>query len=281
MLYSTVHFDTDLPSSATILDTSPDSLTTNNMLPYNETGGKGLEQPATQSSKPPTTTAKSVLHAQSKPSASSMLTSNMAQSTAGSNSTPDPSPQASQKVVLPPGSKASSSESQRGGLSSADQKNSRHASGRCSLNRSPSPTAIEPTKSPTPPSSSRTRRPPTPASSPLRETATQSAELTSARKPAQSLDSYDRSIIAATATLAYFQSKCGEGNSPLDYNDNSCATKVKALTKIAKGLLRFPGETIAISADIFQKSIRLTVAHDSGNSLHCDLDEQGISGPEK
>lgn len=250
------------------------------MLPYNETGGKGLEQPATRSSKPPTTTAKSVLHAQLKPSASSMPTSNMAQSTTGSSSTPDPSSQASQKVVLPPGSEASSSESQSGGLSSADQKNSRHASG-CSLNRSPSPAAIESTKSPTPPSSSRTRRPPTPASSPLRETATQSAELTSARKPAQSLDSYDRSIIAATATLAYFQSKCGEGNSPIDYNDNSCATKVKALTKLAKGLLRFPGETIAISADIFQKSIRLTVAHDSGNSLHCDLDEQGISGPEK
>jgi hypothetical protein len=97
----------------------------------------------------------------------------------------------------------------------------------------------------------------------------------------QSLDAHDTSIIAATATLAYFQGRCGKRKPPAGYTDISCATKVKELTRLSRGLLRFPGETIAISADIFQNSIRLTVAHASGNLPQSQLGKEEREQREK
>lgn len=81
--------------------------------------------------------------------------------------------------------------------------------------------------------------------------------------------------------MAYFQNLCGDGKSPDDFQDNSCATKAKELTKLAKGILRFPGETIAITADVFQNCIRLTVAHDSGNSIQSQFREEERQQPEE
>ncbi|POS76663.1 hypothetical protein DHEL01_v204951 [Diaporthe helianthi] len=252
-------------------NTSSYSCGVNNIPPESETTDRGCKNPTAEilgSSTPP---ASNALQPQPNSAVPLMPTSKMARSSAPLSGTPHAALHASsQKIVLPPGGEPSSSDSQ-------------HGSDRLSLPRSPSPAAAKLIKSLTPPSVSQTRRPPTPASSPVRETSMEStlAEPKSASKSARSLDTYDRSIIAATATLAYLQSQYGEEDSPSGYKNNSCATKVRQLTKIAIGLLQFPGEAIAISAEVLQNSIHLTVAHDPGNSTQSPLGMEQIEGPEK
>lgn len=242
---------------------------------------KGHIRPSSEGSEPPIPPTSSALRPQSRAPASLMPSSKMPASTAQSSSTSKPSPQASHEIVRSSGSKENIAEPRRGSFSTEDQTNSQNASCRPWLPRSASPAPTEPARQLTSPSSIQIRRPPTPVGSPVREATRPSTEPTNDSTSSQSLDTHDRNIIAASATLAYFQSLCGEGKSLDDCRDNSCATKVEELTKLAKGMIRFPGETIAITADIFQNSIRLTVAHDSGNSIQSHLGMEEREQPEE
>lgn len=259
----------------------PDSLKANNMPSDSEPADKGHTRPSSEGSEPPTPPASNTLRPQSKIPISLMPMSKMPASTAQSSSTSKTPPQASHEPERTSGSEANIAEPRRVSFSTDDQTNSLNASGRPLLPRCASPAPAEPTKQLTPPSSIQIRRPPTPVDSPAREATRPPTEPTSDSISSQSLDTHDRNIIAASATLAYFQDLCGEEKSPDECQDNSCATKVKELTKLAKGMLRFPGEKIAITADIFQTRIRLMVAHDSGNAIQSHFGEKEREQPEE
>lgn len=144
---------------------------------------------------------------------------------------------------------------QHGSPSTAGTKDSPNASVRPSLPRDAPPA---PAESPEPQSS--------PPSS-HGELSLPSTGPTSGSTPSQSLDVHNKIIIAVSATLAYLQSQCRDANPIADLATDSKRSKVKALTKLSKGLIRNPGATIAISADIFQSEILVVVAHDDGSRV--------------
>lgn len=92
--------------------------------------------------------------------------------------------------------------------------------------------------------------PPAPAESPKPQSSPPSShgELslpstgpTSGSTQSQSLDSHNKIIIAVSATLAYLQSQCRDDALPFrGLATNSERSKVKALTKLSKGLIRTP-----------------------------------------
>ncbi|KAG6360183.1 hypothetical protein INS49_011239 [Diaporthe citri] len=172
----------------------------------------------------------------------------MPESTAQSSSMPEPPPHVPDRTVPSSSSNADAEELQQGSCPTADPKNGQHASGRPWPPRYASSAAPEPTTS---------------------------------GATSQYPDTHNRSIIAASATLAYLQSKCRKENSPNDCSDQSTSTKVRALTSLCRGLLRKPGETIAISADVFQNEILLAVAHDDSSRIPLETGTSEGERPEK
>lgn len=172
--------------------------------------------------------------------------------------------------MLPEGCNPNAGELRRGLSSTADRINSQNASARPRLPRSASPATPESNEPQESPSSSRPRPPQTPARSSEKAPNLPSTESTTGSTPSQSLDAYDRKIIAASATLAFLQNKCHWAKSLADSTYDSNRTKVKALTSLCKGMLRKPDETIAISADVFQDEILLVIAHDYGSPFSAE-----------
>lgn len=176
-------------------------------------------------------------------------------------------PHVCDEIMLPEGNNTNARELQRGSSSKADQGNSQSASGRPWLPRSASPAPPESIDPQTSPSSSRSRLPQTPARSSAKEPNLSSTEPTTGNTPSQTLDTHNRRIIAASATLAFLQDKGHRSDLRADLTSGSKITKVKALKTLCKGMIRKPDETIAISADIFQSEILLVVAHDDGSPI--------------
>lgn len=176
-------------------------------------------------------------------------------------------PHRSHEAAMSSGNSENATELQHRSCSTADQETGQNISCRPWLPNSASPAPPEPTETQSSLPNSHARPPPTSVESPAREPNIASTGPTAGSTPSQSLDVHNKRIIAASATLAYLQSRFRRETGPTDFSDNSTCTKVKALTRLCKGLLRDPGETIAISADIFQSEILLTVAHDDGSPI--------------
>lgn len=238
---------------------------------------KGCTQPPAKSLESPTPPASGAQNPQSRTPTSLMPTSKIPQPTAQSSSMPEPSPQLFHEAVLPSGNIENAAELHHGSCSTKDPKDSEEVSGRSWLPRNASPALPEPTE-PQASSPSSKPRPSTPAGSPTWQPNVLPTGPTAGSTPSQPLDAHNRSIIAASATLAYLQRRCRRGNPPADSANDSTSTKVKALTSLCKGLLRKPGETIAISADVYQSEILLAVAHEDGS---CIPPEKGTSEGEQ
>lgn len=223
---------------------SPETRGTKAMPLDNELTDKGYMHPVTDSLESSAPPAGSTSNSKTQTSASLMPTSKIPQSTPEPVSMPEPPLQVSRQTVLLSGNNETSAEPQ------------------C---ESGSTLAADPEDSPDVPGG-RWR-------------------LTDAISPSQPLLTNNRSIIAASAALAYIQNECRGGDSLPDCADSSSSfkssTKVRTLTSLSKGLLRDPGEAIAISSDIFQSEIVLLVAHDDGNCIHPEMGTGGEKQPEK